>query len=284
MIPAQKLNPNKTYDHAHHAGNVGDVWKHVVLAALCGTLKPEVAVEWIDTHAGSGRYNIQGAGEWDEGVVRLLHEKAPPQSVRTLLDQLQLREGKLRRYPGSPALAMALLGPKARLHFAELDPAAAARLKAVAETDSRAAVHQCDGFKLAEERAGTTPSHGRRIYVIDPPFADKDEWNRTAETVAKLAKRDPKCAVLAWYPIKGSTRPAFLRNFVRTAGVDAVALELITAPTDEKRNRLNGSGMLAYGLSPEATEEMALAGAWLGPRLALRRNHWSLRIIAGSEG
>jgi 23S rRNA A2030 N6-methylase RlmJ len=65
------------YRHAFHAGNFADVHKHTVLVRvlLHLRLKP-TAFRVIDTHAGSGRYDLRGAeatraGEWHQGIERV---------------------------------------------------------------------------------------------------------------------------------------------------------------------------------------------------------------------
>lgn len=49
------------YRHAYHAGNFADVHKHVLLVGLAQAMsrkdKPWV---YLDTHAGSGRYDLGG--------------------------------------------------------------------------------------------------------------------------------------------------------------------------------------------------------------------------------
>ena len=47
------------YRHAYHAGNFADVHKHVALAAVLLHLrKKEKPFVVIDTHAGTGRYDL----------------------------------------------------------------------------------------------------------------------------------------------------------------------------------------------------------------------------------
>ena len=49
------------YRHAFHAGNVGDVLKHVVLVTLLDRLLGQPAtLFFLDTHAGRGSYDLRG--------------------------------------------------------------------------------------------------------------------------------------------------------------------------------------------------------------------------------
>ena len=61
------------YAHARHAGNMGDVLKHVALAAVLRELTREVAAPllYLESHAGDGLYPLASVGEWGEGISRL---------------------------------------------------------------------------------------------------------------------------------------------------------------------------------------------------------------------
>src|SRR2546430_17377697 len=56
------------YAHARHAGNAGDVFKHVAFLAVLEHLKPAT---YVETHAGDGLYPLGSAGEWGDGIQPL---------------------------------------------------------------------------------------------------------------------------------------------------------------------------------------------------------------------
>ena len=66
------------YRHIYHAGNFGDVMKHVVLTLLLQKLmRKETPLCVLDTHAGIGRYNLASeealkTGEFQSGIGALL--------------------------------------------------------------------------------------------------------------------------------------------------------------------------------------------------------------------
>ena len=66
------------YRHAYHAGGFADVVKHAVLCRVLVHLREKpAAFRVIDTHAGSGIYDLMATeagktGEWREGIGRLL--------------------------------------------------------------------------------------------------------------------------------------------------------------------------------------------------------------------
>ena len=66
------------YRHGYHAGNFADVLKHAVLVRILLHLRSKPgAFRVIDTHAGTGLYDLAGAEasrslEWRAGIERLL--------------------------------------------------------------------------------------------------------------------------------------------------------------------------------------------------------------------
>ncbi len=66
-----------SYRHGFHAGNHGDVLKHVVLVQMLSYLTGKDAPLWfVDTHAGAGAYDLGSAfaqkkGEFRDGIARL---------------------------------------------------------------------------------------------------------------------------------------------------------------------------------------------------------------------
>src|SRR3954463_9583341 len=65
------------YRHAYHAGNFADCFKHALLVALVDSFARKAAACFVlDTHAGAGRYDLEGeaarrTGEADAGIRRL---------------------------------------------------------------------------------------------------------------------------------------------------------------------------------------------------------------------
>ena len=106
------------YRHAFHAGSFADVLKHIVLVRFLLYLQEKPApFRVIDTHAGSGRYDLSGdeaqrSGEWLTGIARLMQarfsEKALP-LVAPYLDIVRAFNSgaELKAYPGSPLIARA---------------------------------------------------------------------------------------------------------------------------------------------------------------------------------
>ncbi len=145
------------YRHAFHAGNFADVVKHAVLARILVHLaaKP-AAFRVIDTHAGAGLYDLAGAeaartGEWRDGIGRLVAAELAPQARGLIAPYLDVvasfnRGRQVVTYPGSPALAQALLRPQDRLTACELEPNAARMLANQLGGDARITMVAIDGW------------------------------------------------------------------------------------------------------------------------------------------
>jgi 23S rRNA (adenine2030-N6)-methyltransferase len=76
------------YRHAYHAGSFADVIKHATVARIIEYLKrKEHAFRVIDTHAGTGRYDLSSeeaekTDEWHSGIGRLLDARSAAKSPR----------------------------------------------------------------------------------------------------------------------------------------------------------------------------------------------------------
>lgn len=242
------------YRHAYHAGNEADCMKHALLVLLLRMLTRKAKPLFVlDTHAGIGSYDLAGpeAGktrEWERGIGRLRDGEAA-----ALSDFLsQVSEGAT--YPGSPALARALLRPGDRLALCELHPADAATLKRRFRDDKQVHVHERDGYEAVG--ALLPPRERRGLVLIDPPFERTDEFAALAEALDAGRRKFAPGVFAAWYPVKH--RPpvrAFMADLASRGIPDIVACELlIRSPLDPAR--LNGSGLLIvnppFGFEAEA--------------------------------
>jgi 23S rRNA (adenine2030-N6)-methyltransferase len=242
------------YRHAYHAGSFADVLKHAVLCRVLVHLREKQApFRVIDTHAGAGRYELGGpeAGktqEWREGIERLLRAQlAPP--VRALLapylDAVVALNpgGRLAAYPGSPALAQALLRPQDRLTACELEPQAASALTSHLRGDPRAKAVLIDGWIALS--AYLPPKQRRGLVLIDPPFEQPGEFTRMAQGLAAAHRKWPSGIYLLWYPIKDAAEvAAFSRRLVRLGIAKMLRVELVVAAASENTG-LRGSGLVA---------------------------------------
>ena len=257
------------YRHAYHAGNFADVFKHVVLTRILLYLgQKEAAFRVIDTHAGEGLYDLAGeaaekTAEWRGGIGRLMNAATPPADVEALLAPYRAVVAPYLgdatpRYPGSPAIAAALLRSRDRMIFCEAHSEVAQRLKENLGRDRRAKIIEIDGFTGL--KAYVPPLERRGLVLIDPPFEAKDEFDRIAAGLETALKKWPGGSYLIWFPIKDRGAVA---NFYRKLETvlaqarvsEALRLELWIDAID-KMPHLVGSGLVAinppYVLEGEA--------------------------------
>jgi 23S rRNA (adenine2030-N6)-methyltransferase len=199
------------YRHAFHAGGFADVIKHVVLVRILTYLQDKPApFRVIDTHAGAGLYDLTGdearrGGEWLTGIARLMQarfsETAEP-LIKPYLDIVRAfnRPGDLEAYPGSPLIARALLRPQDRLTACEVEPNARKRLIDALRRDTQARVVDLDGWVALP--AFVPPKERRGLILIDPPYEQRDEFERLAEGFAEAFAKWPTGIYLVWYPVK----------------------------------------------------------------------------------
>jgi 23S rRNA (adenine2030-N6)-methyltransferase len=277
------------YSHRFHAGNVGDVWKHCALVAALDRLERAGSVRFLDTHAGEGGYPLGPTGEWSEGIGRLWHASIEAGTERPVARYLDVCRGlvgsaELRRYPGSPAIARAVLGAGAQILLWERDALAFERLVAEVAGDARVVAQRGDGLAaLAEAAVAAERQPGEVIALLDPTYLTKPEWLEVPDALAAAAQRTTRTRFLLWYPVKSLTRPNAMIARLEAAGMAGTVAELITTPLELQRNRLNGSGVLFVRPPAGALPAVAAAAATLGPPCATRGNAWSVRIRAFGE-
>lgn len=249
------------YRHAYHAGNFADVHKHVALLALLAALKrKDKGFLYLDTHAGRGAYDLSTPGaESAAGVGRFGHgeHRAPElRQYAQALSAFRAVPGNAHLYPGSPLLAVRELRPQDRAVCIEL---LGAEAHALAQAlPSRVRIERGDGFELL--RAQLPPVERRGLTFIDPPYEERNDFERVVATVAEGLRRFPTGVFAAWYPIKDA-RDALSWHAAYAAAITAATLvsELWLYPRDS-RVALNGSGLLITNPPYRIAEGMR---AWL---------------------
>ncbi len=254
------------YRHAYHAGNFADVLKHIVLVeAIAYLQRKPAAIRVIDTHAGTGLYDLAGeeaekTGEWRSGYGRLIAGRAALEGpARDLTagyldmvaaavtagrggDKPEAGETRGRAYPGSPLIAAGMLRPQDRLIANELHPADRATLGDVLAPFPNAKVMGLDGYVALKSLL--PPPERRGVVLVDPPFEIAGEFDRMAEGLRQGLKRFATGVFAFWYPIKDPKpvdRFASSLDAPCAGGVLRVELMLRT-PRDP--DRLNGCGLV----------------------------------------
>lgn len=267
------------YQHDFHAGNFADVLKHAVLCRILQYLRDKpAAFRVIDTHAGSGLYDLAGekalrGGEWQDGIGKLMAAKIPDAAAALLWPYLDVvralnDRNRLRVYPGSPALARAWLRAQDRLVACELEPKASASLSRNLQGDARIKTLRIDGWTAMN--AYVPPRERRGLVLVDPSFETDSDFPRLASGLAAAHRKWATGVYLLWYPIKVRRPADALAKQVRRLAIRALRVELLVgAPSDQ--NRLKGAGLLI--VNPPWTLENELSA--LLPALS---------AILGTEG
>ncbi len=242
------------YRHAFHAGNFADCVKHALLIQLLRAMqRKDKPLLVLDTHAGIGRYDLttgpaEKTGEWREGIGKVLAARDPALAEYTALI------GQLGLYPGSPAIAAALLRPADRLVACELHPEDAATLRRNFRNAPGVAVHERDGYEAL--RAFLPPPEKRGLILIDPPFERADEFATLAKSLLAAYAKFKTGVFAVWYPVKHRAPVRAFFETLQLGGVrDVVAAELLRRPPLDPA-RLNGCGVLVinppYGFAQAA--------------------------------
>jgi 23S rRNA (adenine2030-N6)-methyltransferase len=233
------------YRHAFHAGGFADVIKHIVLVRILTYLQDKpAAFRVIDTHAGAGVYDLAGdearrTGEWLTGIARLMQARFSEKTLALVKPYLDIvrafnPQGELAAYPGSPLIARALLRPQDRLTACEVEPKARKRLIDALRRDTQARVVDLDGWTALP--AFVPPNERRGLVLIDPPYEQKDEFERIADGFAQAFAKWPTGSYLLWYPVKSRrATDSLARHVAAVAGAVTPAgkclrLEFSAAP------------------------------------------------------
>lgn len=257
-----------SYQHGYHAGNLPDVHKHAALAVLLAALTAkDRPVSYLESHAGRGLYDLAApealkTGEAREGVEAALARGALPEEHPwpAAVRRVRAVHGATA-YPGSPALARALLRPADRLHLLELHPQEHAALRRNLGGPG-VHIHRRDGHEGLPALLPPAPRRG--LALIDPSYERKDEYAAAARLVLAAHAKWPEGVILLWYPLLEAGLHAELLAALATARLPGLWREEVLFPGSALR--LRGSGLMAVNLPYGAEAALAATSAALfGP-------------------
>jgi len=207
-----------SYRHLFHAGNFADVFKHALLARLLVALSAkEKPYCYLDTHAGTGRYDLAHEWAWktrefENGIGRLWNRKDIPRALAPYMEAVRSEnpKGRLRFYPGSPLIALKLRRPGDRVVLAELGRNDCAELEAAVARERHVAVHLMDGYQAL--KAFLPPPERRGLVLLDSSFDRSGEFARIARALKDAHRRWDTGMFAVWYPLMA---PAVMRGFER---------------------------------------------------------------------
>jgi 23S rRNA (adenine2030-N6)-methyltransferase len=108
-------------------------------------------------------------------------------------------DGQLKLYPGSPLVALELLREQDRMRLFELHPADNGILQQnFTGHDAQVLIRDADGFGAL--KALLPPPPRRALVLIDPPYEDKQDYQRVVSALRDGLKRFANGIYAVWYP------------------------------------------------------------------------------------
>jgi 23S rRNA (adenine2030-N6)-methyltransferase len=271
------------YRHAYHAGNHGDVLKHVLLSRiLVHYMEKQAAFGVIDAHAGIGVYDLAGleafkTGEWKDGIGRLLRAQLSPPVASALEPYLSVVRalnpgGELQFYPGSPEIARRMLRKQDRLLLNELHPQDHETLSARFGSEQGIRVENIDALQCV--KASLPFPQKRGVLLVDPPYEVTDEMDRVSRIVGQALRRMANLCVMIWYPVTTQDyADRFCAALPLTGVKGALRAEILVRPP-KSEGGMAGSGLVIVNppwklfddcqpILPELTRLLSVSGQHL---------------------
>lgn len=207
-----------SYRHAFHAGNHADVLKHYVLGlVLAHSTQKDKPLCYIDTHAGAGMYRLDDGyatqnKEFEHGIDKLMTAENLPPALADFVTLIKsFNTDSLTLYPGSPLLAQQYLRATDKMRLFELHPSDFDLLSANFSSSHRPVhrqvkVEQQDGF--VGLKSMLPPPSRRAVVLIDPPYEDKQDYQRVVSLIKDSLARFATGTYIIWYPLLQRPEPA----------------------------------------------------------------------------
>jgi 23S rRNA (adenine2030-N6)-methyltransferase len=265
-----------SYRHGFHAGNHADVLKHTVLVALLRRLtQKDKPLLIVDTHAGAGVYALDAAyalknAEFETGITRLWNRKDLPPLLADYVAQVRAvnPDGVLRRYPGSPQVALQVMRAQDRLRLFELHTTDAKTLQAhFADAGRQVSVSATDGF--AGLKSVLPPPSRRGLALIDPSYETLSDYYTVRTAIPDALQRFATGTYAVWYPrLQRREAQNLPDQLLRAATGDWLHVTLdVKAPSADGFG-MHGSGLFVFNppwkLEAELRAIMPALAALLG--------------------
>jgi 23S rRNA (adenine2030-N6)-methyltransferase len=256
-----------SYRHAFHAGNFADVLKHITLIQILEYLN-EKDKPWccIDTHAGPGKYELDGDyaqknQEFQNGIGKCWQREDLPEIVANYINLIKRfnQPNQLTRYPGSPLLIKQLLRPKDRLFLFELHSTEIKLLKTIASP--RIKVSHGDGLK--DSLALLPPIERRGLVLIDPSYEIKSDYTEVVESLKTMHKRFAVGTYALWYPVIERRRNQQLEKSLKAGGINNIQLFELGIRSDSNEYGMTATGMIVINPPWTLVKQMQQVLPWL---------------------
>jgi 23S rRNA (adenine2030-N6)-methyltransferase len=254
-----------------HFGNLGDIWKHIVLAEALAREHPH---SYWETHAGSASYRLGHSPARDYGIYYLLDNGQRSSRVARSAYWEELARfcaEEANSYPGSALLAMRLLHTASYV-LCDLDEASIRTLAVAACSlglEDQVQLRLQDGLATLRKASGHfTGDPGDAFAHIDPfdPFAETQPGLSALSLAGLLGSRGFK--LIYWYGYDSPEQRTWPWATLATQGRSAWCGDLIarsnltssaTVPMSDI-SPLIGCGVVAINLSDSTTAALASLG------------------------
>jgi 23S rRNA (adenine2030-N6)-methyltransferase len=258
------------------------VFKHALLLPLVrGLQRKEKGFLFLDTHAGTGVYDLNSAAaertlEFSDGIARLWSRAELPPELHDYVELVRrfntghgAPPNALRFYPGSPRIASMLLRPPDRLALTELHPDDCETLRTEFSRDRNVSVQCIDAYSAL--RAYLPPPERRALVLIDPPYEDHNEVVRIHAALDDALVRFPSGTYVIWYPIKDSASVGAFKSLLCTLPLPPTLAVEFTIYANDPPDRLNGCGLVVLNPPWQIASELATLAAALCEQLAVEK-------------
>ena len=233
------------YRHLYHAGNFADVVKHVILTLLIqDLLRKEKPFCYLDTHAGSGCYDLQSASaqktrEYETGISRILQQKDYPVEIENYLSAVK---AVAPFYPGSSRIVRPFLRDHDRMILTELHSQECALLKQEFHHDKQVSVHNTDAYQAL--KAWLPPKERRGLVLIDPPYEQNNEREQIIAGLKTAFERWPTGIYAIWYPLKNNIWVQHFHRLLKKSGFEKILIAELSIYPEDTPLSLYGCGMI----------------------------------------
>lgn len=240
-----------SYKHGYHAGNQGDVFKHICLIQAYKSLKKLYnSISYIDTHSGSGIYYFNSQymcknKEYENGISKLENYHYNNQSIKYYLKILRNinNSKKLSFYPGSPLIMSYLTDNTDKLSFYELHNNEFELLRKNLSKKINSKVIKKNGFDFYNNIIN---SNEKTLVLIDPSYEIKDDYDQVVNTLKILEKNYSNLTAIIWYPVLNIEKNDLFIDNIRKLGSNRITrIELPLKKYNEEIG-MKGSGILLF--------------------------------------
>lgn len=274
-----------SYRHSFHAGNHGDVLKHICQMLVIDKLKSkDKGFCYFDTHSGGGLYQLNSeeslkTNEFKQGIERLTGHSFQNEAINNYLSLVSAYK-EFNQYPGSPEIAKSMLRPQDKLILMEWHNQEIQNLKSNIG-NKNIAIHHRDGYEGL--LALTPPDMQRGMVLIDPSYEVASEYQQVVSTVATAYKKWNSAIYVIWYPLISDRKAAnasfdssiskkgksevMIESFTQQSFKNLLKIELCVTNGSEAGG-MYGSGMLIINAPWKLDEKIKESLQELSPLMA----------------